>query len=236
MPTPVQSNDRRYINAGCESHVIVDDPKKLDLEGPDIHQVVQAQKDAVLPEGLEHLGTQALTRAAQEGATKLAAAALKRGSRIALGWLATAAAPASAAVTLTELLIDADKEGAAQRHAYERDSVTLAAVKVGAGALPAGFIYHMRKELADSHGGGQRIVNDLMERHGEEAWKSVMASTQHLIRQGQAQAKKLGIHDEKTLEAKLANKKSNFAAAYHKSVALRVGVQSAIWSAQHPGH
>lgn len=238
MGARIDSNDQSFRNAALESHA-VDDGKKLELEGPDARQVERAQKDAVLPEGLKHLGTEAATKAAEKGAEKLAELAISKGAPRA-GSLVGAAglmlSPIGAGLTLVELLQSADKEAAELHQAHNRDAVTLAAVDVGAEALPAGYVQHMQKELGVSKGGATKIMENLMHSHGAKAWKAIKASTEHLIHQGQALAKKLGIHDDKSLKARLANRHSNFAAAYHGSLALRIGVQSAIWSAQHPSH
>jgi len=238
MGGPIESNDRLLRQAAVQSGVF-DDDKNVELQGPDYRQVKQAQKDAVTLGGLKELGKETATKVAEHATEKLAHFALKKGATkfgTTLGLLALAAPAATAAETLNELWNKAEAEGAEQNHAIKRDSVALAVVDVGVNALPAGYVQHMQHELIVSKEDAGKVIENLMHQHGPQAWKSVKASTERLIRQGQAQAKKLGIHDDKTLKAKLANRKSNFAAAYHSSLALRIGVQSAIWSAQHPSH
>ncbi len=234
MTTPIESNDRRYAQAAVQEH-IAEDQKELHLEGPDARQVKQAQKDAVSLEGYTVLLHEFGAKASEEGALHLAEVAMKKGSPLlgrTLGPVATVMAPAGAAVALTELWNKAGEEGEEQKQAYQRDAVTLAAIDVGAAALPAGYVQCMQKELGVSKGGASHIVENLMQKHGAKAWKAVKANTESLIRQGRTLAKKLGIHDAKTLAAKLSDRKSNFAIAYHKSLALRIGVEAAIWSAK----
>lgn len=231
MTAPIESNDRRYAQAAVQEH-IAEDQKELHLEGPDAREVKQAQKDAVSLAGYSVLLHEFEAKASEEGALHLAELAMKKGPGLlgrTLGPVATAMAPASAAITLTELWNKAGEEGEAQKQAYQRDAVTLAAVDVGAAALPAGYVQCMQKELGVSKGGATHIVENLMQKHGAQAWKAVKASTERLIHQGRVQAKKLGIHDAKTLEAKLSDRKSNFAVAYHSSLALRIGVAAEIW-------
>lgn len=236
MGTPIPSNDRRLRQAAVRSGVF-DDDKKVELEGPDYRQVKHAQKDAVLLGGLKHLGKEGVTKAAEEGAKQLAEFAMKEGAvkaGTALGAFALAAPALTTAATLTELWTKAAEEGAEQNRAMKRDAVALAVVDVGVNALPAGYVQHMQHELIVSKEDAGKVMENLLHKHGPEAWKSIKTSTERLIRQGEAQAKKLGIHDDKSLRAKLSDKKSNFAAAYHSSLALRIGVQSPIWIAQHP--
>lgn len=234
MPGRIESNDRRFAQAAVQEGV-AEDQKDLHLEGPDARQVKQAQKDAVSLKGYSVLLHEFGAKASEEGVLHLAEVAMKNGSPLlgrSLGALGTAMAPAAAAITLTELWNKAGEEGEAQKQVYQRDAVTLAAVDVGAAALPAGYVQCMQKELGVSKGGASHIVENLMLKHGAKAWKAVKANTESLIRQGRAQAKKLGIHDAKTLEAKLSDRKSNFAIAYHSSLALRIGVEAQIWSSK----
>ncbi len=74
-----------------------------------------------------------------------------------------------------------------------------------------------------------------MQKHGAKAWAGMKQETESLIAQGRDRATKLHIDSKQRLATALT-KSPAFAACYHQSIALRIGIDAAIWSAQHAKH
>lgn len=232
MPTPISNNDRRLREAASAEHIQADEAH-LSLEGLDYKETKRAQADAMLPGGRDAASAEAVGHLVDHAVKKVAGSL---GLATAGEAVTAVASPVISVIAAhVEALQRGDEEGAELNAALRRDTIQLAAIYVGQDALPMDYIHHMEAKLSESHTQAGKVVGNLMQKHGAKAWAQMKQDTAGLIRQGQDRAAKLHIDSTQSLAAAIA-KSPAFAAAYHQSVAFRVGIDAAIWSAQSAKH
>ena len=197
---------------------------------------------------LHHIGFQVGARAHGDLPERIAEAAVK--AALDAGASATTAGRAGAgtAVTLIGLTtyattiaptIENDHQTATLAAAVQRDNAAVAMaylIDEGGRVLPTGFKQELLGRIGRApdteHRGHVRsnpIVNEAVLGKPEAA--ALIAAARTSAREGLAAAYQQGIADEKGLA--VAKQSKEFAARWHEDPAFRLGVQGAMWQAQH---
>ena len=220
---PVGTADRRWTDT-AERAGVLENGKSA--HGKTVQETKKAQQPSVP-------GKVALTGAfvSAEGIS----GALEGASGVGAG---VAAAILGPGLTLAKLLggfHKAHSEGEALRDAYARDAVNLAFVFAAAGALPPGYVAHIRGKMGavdGERGGAMRILNRAMA--NDENWQAMQKQAGEHVRAGRAIANRLGVSTPQALEARLKNDR-NFALLYSQNLGFKHGVDSVLYESAQRG-
>jgi hypothetical protein len=213
---PVGTSDRKWTDTAERAGVLE--------KGKSAHgKTAQETKKAQQPTASHGLGD-----TAKHAVVETAGTLLEGASGVGAGLAAALLGPGFVLYEFLHAFNDAHLQGEALRDAFARDAVNLAFVYAAAGALPPGYVAHIRGKMRavdGERGGAMKILNRAMANDTE--WQALQKQAGEHVRAGRAIANRLGVTTPQALEARLKSD-PNFALLYSKNLGFKHGVDSVL--------